>query len=477
MKINPSIIQQIAQKDPNKIFSLNPTCTYEQLEWTITYIADQLKRADLQDQVLLVLAHNNLAHVCLALACLRAEVIYAPINKDLAHSQLQNLIDHYHFKNIYREEHTPTDLNNINYIKLDLTLQTTGTPCKDQETINLNLTRLANLTFTSGSTGIPKAVALSLKAHFASAKGAESMIPILENDRYLLTLPIFHVGGFAIIIKTILAHSSIVFSNNSHSLKDELLKFGVTHVSLVPTQLYRLFEQGFNFNQSNIKALLLGGAAISKDLLLKCLEQGIKPYISYGLSEMASQVCTKRVDFNNINESNVGVLLPYRELTISPNNEILVKGDTLFMGYYDGKRLNLKLDENGFFNTKDLGALATIDNRTYLKVFGRLDHQFISGGENIQPEEIEKTLLSNPEINRCIILGIPDQEWGHKAIALVDTSLDAQELKEFCKLHLTRHQIPKQFYDLNKLRIDQSFKLKRKEILQQFLDSNLEEIH
>lgn len=461
-----SQINRIAHEFPNSLFSLNPKCTYLELERRIEAVSEQIQH--LANQVLVVLASNTLNHVILALACLRTGVIYAPLNSSVSSLQLENIFSKYKFRNLYVDSSTtvqpPTGAKQIK-INFDYCILCSAV----YPVVNIDENKISNLIFTSGSTGTPKAVAHNLKAHIASALGSETNIPIKNSDRYLFTLPIFHIGGYAIIIKTIMAQSCIVFPSGSKELDRDILKFNITHLSLVPTQLFRLFEKGFTFKESQVSCLLLGGASIPRDLLTKCLEQNINPFISYGLSEMASQVCTKQITVSNISETDTGIILPYREVKISSEGEILVKGDTLFMGYYNGNTIDLNLDSDGFFHTRDRGELISLNGKNVLKVTGRLDNQFISGGENIQPEEIEKIMLTNPEINRCLIIGIPDKEWGSKVIALVETNLSKQQLYNFCKANLLRHQVPKNFYPISALNINFDFKIKRREIQQQLV--------
>jgi O-succinylbenzoic acid--CoA ligase len=464
-----SLVNQIACNNPDKIFSINPLCTYGELEWKIRFVSQQLIQQHLTNQTLIVLARNTIEHVILALACIRSKVIYAPVNNSISCSQLNELVSKYKFNNIYADNTNYSIPPKIKQVIINFN-PVLNLIINKSEKVEIDDNIIANLIFTSGSTGTPKAVAHCLKAHIASALGSQTNIPISNNDRYLLTLPIFHIGGFAIVIKTLIGKGCIVFPSANKDLANDIINYKITHLSLVPTQLFRLFSQQFSFKNTIVKYILIGGASIPKDLLTECLKQGVSPYISYGLSEMASQVCTKRIDETNINELDTGTVLPFRNVKISEHGEILVKGETLFLGYYDGQKLNLPTDEEGYFNTRDLGELSTVHGSLCLKVQGRVDNQFISGGENIQPEEIEKILLSNKLIQKCIIVGVPDKEWGNMVIALIETVLSKKQLYEFCKNNLLRHQVPKKFYPINSLNIDFNFKIKRKEILKQILN-------
>ncbi len=299
---------------------------------------------------------------------------------------------------------------------------------------------ICTLILTSGSTGIPKAVAATYKNHFASARGADMLS---AGDVYLQSLPLYHIGGLAISMRCFFSAATVMFSNPQSSIEQTLARSAtlghpVTCLSVVPTQLHRMLQQHYDFSQSAIRRILLGGGPITADLLRQCLAQQIYPYVSYGLSEMCSQVCTRRITSPEmIADLNAGVPLPYRQLKIS-NQEILVKGDTLFAGYYCHGRLELPVDQEGYFHTADLGAL---NERQELYVFGRRDNQFVSGGENIQPEPIEKIICEESGAARALLYGHADEEWGSMAVAVTDGNLDGLRAK--LKARLAPYEVPK----------------------------------
>ena len=146
--------------------------------------------------------------------------------------------------------------------------------------------------------------------------------------------------------------------------------------------------------------------------LRQSVKLGLNIYLTYGLTEMSSQVATGKV--TQINQACVKVL-PYRQISISPEGEILVKGEVLFKGYVAGAKIHLPLT-NGWFPTGDMGQL---DKEGCLTVIGRRDSMFISGGENIHPEEIEKALLSIKGIEQAMVVPKEDKEFGQRPIAFV----------------------------------------------------------
>jgi len=117
-----------------------------------------------------------------------------------------------------------------------------------------------------------------------------------------------------------------------------------------------------------------------------------------------------------------GQLLHYRQLKIADDGEILVRGETLFRGYARGDDTERPFDADGWFATGDMGDL---DDQGYLRVSGRRDNLFISGGENIHPEEIEQALAAAAGVERVMVVPIPDAEFGARPVAFVATTQDA----------------------------------------------------
>ena len=136
--------------------------------------------------------------------------------------------------------------------------------------------------------------------------------------------------------------------------------------------------------------------------------------------------------------------MPNREVSISESGEILVRGETLFVGYVEGEELDRPLDEEGWFHTGDLGEL---DEDGYLRVGGRMDYLFISGGENVQPEEIEETLCRLEGVDEAVVVPVPDEEFGARPVAFVRaTGRVSEELAQELEPVLPRFKIPISFH-------------------------------
>ena len=270
----------------------------------------------------------------------------------------------------------------------------------------------ATITLSSGSTGTPKAIVHSMAAHIASATGAATNIPLGPGDRWLWSLPLYHVSGLSILVRCAVAGATVVGIHETEQLSAELLrKRRITHLSVVSTQLKRLLASK-QFPGPELKSVLLGGSSVQPKLVTQARERGVAVHTTYGLTEMASQVTTST---SECDPTTSGRVLPGCELVVD-DGEILVRGETLCLGYYRDGEIQTAVDDDGWFHTRDRGSL---NAKGQLTVAGRIDNMFISGGENIYPESIERALLGLFEIEPAIVVPKPDEEFGARPVAFV----------------------------------------------------------
>ncbi len=322
-----------------------------------------------------------------------------------------------------------------------------------------------DMIFTSASEGKPKAVIHTYGNHYYSALGSNMNLRLDSGDLWLISLPLFHVGGQAILYRAALAGAGVIFAK-LNDFEDILARHEVTHLSVVPTQLYRLLKNSkVCFALSKLKVILVGGSRLSKNLLRDAIKKKLKLYTSYGSSEMSSQITTHSRAIKNEQISDSGKVLPFRKMKITSQKEIIVKGPCLFSGYYEQKKKYLPLDQDSYFHTGDLGELN--DNGS-LTILGRKDNMFISGGENIYPEEIEKKLEEIAFIKVAFVVGLSCSEFGMRPAAFIDLKRDKPWIKKtFMSINrqleksLPRFKVPIQYF---KLPNEKGLKQNRKEL-------------
>jgi o-succinylbenzoate---CoA ligase len=313
------------------------------------------------------------------------------------------------------------------------------------EALHLMLNRPSTIVFTSGSTGAPKAALHTFGNHYYSALGSNTNIALASGDRWLHSLPLYHVGGLSILFRCLLAGATVALPEPGAPLGEAIADSGATHVSLVAAQLLGLLREE-DFDPGGLRATLLGGGPIPPALIGEALARSLPIHTSYGLTEMASQVTATPPGASPGELHTSGRPLPHREISISSDGEIMVRGETLFAGYVEGEAVDRPLDPDGWFHTRDLGEL---DADGYLRVRGRKDNLFISGGENVQPEEIEDALCRLEGVEEAVVVPVPDSEFGFRPVAFIRTTVGAVEpesLSRALEPTLPRFKIPVAFH-------------------------------
>lgn len=268
--------------------------------------------------------------------------------------------------------------------------------------------------FTSGTSGAPKAVALSRRAFTAAAVASAQRLGWQETDRWLLALPPAHVGGLSILTRCLLARRTVVLTScqDPGELLEVMAREQVTLASLVPAQLSRLLAARKGPAPPTLRAVLVGGGPCPAALLEQGRSRGWPLLPTYGLTEACSQVATVAPGEEPV---GCGRALPGVEIGIV-NGEIQVRGPTLCDGYLTPHGLLPSVDSEGWLATGDEGEL---DGSGCLHVFGRKDEVIVTGGENVSPAEVEAALRTCPGVAEALVVGVADEVWGQVVGALL----------------------------------------------------------
>ncbi|WP_411968464.1 o-succinylbenzoate--CoA ligase [Haloferax sp. YSSS75] len=312
------------------------------------------------------------------------------------------------------------------------------------------------LLFTSGTTGTPKAVRLTMGNVLANAVASSFRLGLSRGDRWLVTLSLHHMGGIGPILRSPLYGSTIVLREgfDAGGAADDIGKYDVTGVSVVPTMLKRMLDSRGTLSDS-LRAVLLGGAPASEELIERCRNYSVPVYPTYGMTETASQIATAtpREAFSSI--GTVGRPLFFLDLDIVDEDgshvepgtagELVVSGLPVSPGYYRNPEANAEAFTERGLRTGDIGYR---DEDGLLYVLNRKDDRIITGGENVDPGEVVDVLRQYPAIEDAVVLGIPDPEWGERVSALVvlsdpDLTLDRPSLDGFCRERLAGYKVPR----------------------------------
>ncbi|MEZ8802960.1 o-succinylbenzoate--CoA ligase [Vibrio splendidus] len=438
---------QWAQQNPHQtaLVTTHHTYTWQQVSVLVSEYQQQLSHQGLSEGDVLTIVGKNQAEVIPAyLAALNLGVICAftmPQPRLRLKQKLDSLYQAGQQSYLWLldssglERSDAADLNTklvtfpcLSEVKVD----SDGLPLTMLEDSSFNPQNLASIVFTSGSTGNPKAVAHTLEQHLCSAVGLLEVFRYQQGDTWLLSLPMYHVSGLAIVHRWLAAGGCIKIGTGQ--LETDIEE--CSHASLVATQLHRLLKSKQALTLTHV---LLGGSHIPEALGLEAQQMGIETWLGYGMTEAASTVTAKPVDSSN----TAGFVLNHRQLKIE-EQRIFIGGDTLASGYYHQGKLTPLVDKNGWCDSKDLGEWVG----EQVSIIGRADNQFISGGENIHCEEIERALNQLSEVNQSFIVPIEDDEFGFRPVAIVDCAdLPTKEwFAEQLNGRLERFKFPVEYY-------------------------------
>ena len=305
--------------------------------------------------------------------------------------------------------------------------------------------------FTSGTTGEPKGVRLTRRNLVASAVGSADRLGVDPADRWLVCLPMYHMGGLAPLVRSTLYGTTTVLqrSFDAGETAAAMAEYGVTGVSLVPTMLRRLLDAGWTPPDS-LRFVLLGGGPASEDLLARAADRGVPVYPTYGATETASQVATATPSEAREYTGTVGRPLSTVEVSVRDDGsavprgergEVVVAGPTVAPGYLDAERTAAAFGPAGF-HTGDVGYR---DEGGRLWVVGRLDDRIVTGGENVQPARVVDALRGVDGVADAAVVGLPDEQWGERVTALVVPAADLtpEAVRAGVRERLADYAVPK----------------------------------
>ena len=313
--------------------------------------------------------------------------------------------------------------------------------------------------FTSGTTGDPKPVRLSVENVATSAAASAFKLGLLPTDRWYDPLPMYHMGGLAPVYRTVLYGTTLVIEPHSKGF-DATQALETVHgarvscLSLVPTMLRRMLEQSDRpapFPDS-VRFVLVGGAPASRELLERARDRSVPVAPTYGMTEASSQIATAPPSSAVERPESVGTPLMFTELSIldedgepvdpGQSGEIVVAGPTVSTGYYGPAQDDSDRYGPYGFRTGDIGYRDTAGR---LVIDGRADGRIITGGETVDPLEVQRAIETHPAVETALVVGVPDEEWGERVAALVVGEIDAGgELEGFLADRLAREKRPRQ---------------------------------
>lgn len=282
---------------------------------------------------------------------------------------------------------------------------------------------------SSGTTGTPKGVILSHEALTAAARASAQRLGSAPDDRWLCCLSLSHVAGLAILFRSTLAGVPPVildrFDPSAIAVEER-----ANLIAVVPTMLSRLLHARVDL--ARFRRVLVGGGPIDDGLLQSAGDAGARVTTTYGMTETCGGVVYDGTPLDGV------------EIALSPEGVIAIRGPMLMTGYRGRLDLTAEAMRDGWFRTHDLGAF---DSSGRIVVAGRTDDVIITGGEKVNPEEVEKLLQSHPLVAEAVVVGRPDPEWGERVTAVVVPRPGAatprlEDIRDFVRFRAIAYKAP-----------------------------------
>ncbi|MCW2274106.1 AMP-binding protein [Rhodoblastus acidophilus] len=292
----------------------------------------------------------------------------------------------------------------------------------------------ALLIATSGSSGRPKAVVLTGAALAASAAASAKITSLRAGDRWLACLPLFHIGGFSILIRCALAGAEAMLHRgfDAERVHGALVEGRITHVSLTPTMLAQLLALQ-KPAPTGLRHALVGGAALPTELAHRAAEAGWPIQPTYGMSETCAQIATLPRLPPDWRTGKVGRPLEGAEIALTDDGRLKVRGPMLMHGYANPEFSPGDGLSDGWFVTNDL---AEISPEGDLTILGRADETIVSGGKKIHPAAVEFLLAQCPGVQTVVVAGRPDPVWGEIVTAVFSGPASTEDLLNWCREHV-----------------------------------------
>lgn len=463
--------------------------SYGELDQMVThYCAGLIGQGVTPGQHVAVLLPNGVAYVCLVHALARLGAVLVPLNTRLTGAELgwqvqqsdcHLLVYGAESAGVAAQLAATADCVAVEAAALAWAGEHGVTETGFFEKTEFLLDAPQAIVFTSGTTGQPKGAVLTFANHFWSATASSYRLGLSPEERWLSCLPLYHVGGLAVVFRSCLYGTTIVLHErfDLEAFDASLERDQITLTSLVPTMLHRLLALRKDRPwPASLRHILLGGAAATPELLAASHDSGAPVAATYGLTEAASQVATLCPQDVLHKPGSVGHPLMFTSVrivdeagvTVPPGEkgEIVVSGPTVMAGYYQNPAATAKTIRNSELFTGDIGYL---DDDGDLWLVQRRSDMIITGGENVYPAEVEAALRQHPAVANACVVGLPDPEWGQQVAALVEcephTQVTAAELLAFSRSRLAGYKQPRLLDFIDALPQTASGKVERRQVI------------
>ena len=429
-----------AEHYPNRI-CINEY-TYNDIYRGVVHVARKLE--PLQASRIAILSDNSVMMAIYVLATMVVHKELLLLNVHLKPKEIENQLAQLDvttvLHSVERREQLPNSISTIVFESLERILS--DEEADDTFDWTFEDRDIAVIMNTSATTGQFKSVPLRWGQIRAHVQASKEVLGKTEQDNWLMVLPLFHVSGLSILMRSLYNGTAITILPKYDEIKVlELIKSEkINMMSLVPTILTQLEPK---ITHHKLRVILLGGEFIPMALIDACEKKSLPIYKTYGMTETFSQSVTFSVlDYPHKRDS-VGKPLPGMQVRIDKPDadgvgEIHLTGPMVMTGYIDKEPID------GDLNTDDIGY---VDEDGFVYILNRRKDLIISGGENIYPKELEDLVYTLPSVKECAVVPVPDPKWGQVPALFVafhdGESMTADAILSFMTKSLAKYKVPK----------------------------------
>ena len=416
--------------------------TYKAIYGGVLHVASELR--PLESSRVAILSDNSVTMAIYVLATMLAHKEVLLLNVHLKPNEIENQLKQLGVTTVLhsqdRRNQLPDSMCVVEFEPLETILS--DRVLEDTFDWTFNDTDIAAIMNTSATTGQFKSVPLRWGQIRAHVQASKEVLAKTEQDNWLMVLPLFHVSGLSILMRSLYNGTAITILPKYDEIKVlELIESEkINMMSLVPTILTQLEPK---ITHHTLRVILLGGEFIPMALIDACEKKSLPIYKTYGMTETFSQSVTFAVlDYPHKRDS-VGRPLPGMQIRIdNPDadgvGEIHLTGPMVMTGYIDKEPID------GDLNTDDIGY---VDEDGFVYILNRRKDLIISGGENIYPKELEDLIYTLPSVKECAVVPVPDPKWGQVPALFMafrdGESMTSDEILSFMTNSLAKYKIPK----------------------------------
>ena len=410
------MLSRSVKKYENKIlYKLdNQEITYQEMQEKVNCLGTSLIQIGLKNKKIAIISENRYEWEIAYFAITCGTGIVVPLDKSLTQKEITNILKRAEVEAIFCSEkyknillNVQKEIEKLKYIicfeKDDEmsfeVLIDKGKKLIEKNNKNFIDAKIDNETigfimFTSGTTEKSKAVMLSHKNICTNLENVVQMFPISCNDTALSVLPLNHVlEGLFCLLVTIYNGATRTYCYDLKDIVEDINRYNVSFMGAVPTIYEYIYKRIDEINKESINIFMSGGATLEKNVEQAFKEKGINLVQGYGTTETAPVISMSNIELHKIGA--VGKIVPNTELKIVNKDaegigEIAIKGENVFLGYYQDEETTKQVFNDGWFYTGDLGR---IDDDGYLFICGRLKNMIVlPNGRKVFPEEIENII-------------------------------------------------------------------------------------